>query len=125
MLVSDRESKTWAVALLIATCGVTTALAVDAAADVPPTTVAIVNGEAITVEDLERRLESLHGEVGATRRSAASIERLLDKVVNDVLIGQEARFLGLQEEPPIPETIERNRQNLALTAPEREEIRKP
>jgi len=125
MLVSDRESKTWAVALLIATCGVTTALAVDAAADVPPTTVAIVNGEAITVEDLERRLESLHGEVGATRRSAASIERLLDKVVNDVLIGQEARFLGLQEEPPIPETIERNRQNLALTALEREEIRKP
>lgn len=86
------------------------------------TVVALVNDEAIIVSDLEKRLEKLHGEVGPTQRSSGSVERLLFKAVNDVLIGQEARSLGLHEESPVPEAIERNRRRLALSVLEREEI---
>ncbi len=70
-------------------------------------------------------MESLHGEVAPTQRSAANLDRLLFGLVNDVLIGQEARFLGLHEESPVPEAIERNRRMLALSILEREEIKEP
>jgi parvulin-like peptidyl-prolyl isomerase len=88
----------------------------------PPTTVAVVNGEVITTEDLEKRLESLHGDVETTERSSANLDRLLFKAVNDVLIGQEARALGLHLEAEVPDTIERNRRQLALSVLERVEI---
>jgi hypothetical protein len=96
-----------------------------AEAEIPPTAVAVVNGEAITLRDLEKRLESLHGEVGPTQRSAANLDRLLFRLVNDVLIGQEARFLGLHEESPVPEAIERNRRLLVSSILEREAIKEP
>ena len=99
--------------------------AASAPADLPPTTVAVVNGEAILLEDLERRLEKLHGAAGPVQRSPGNVRRLLDRIINDVLIGQEARFLGLDEEPPVPETIETNRRRLAAALLEREEISGP
>ena len=114
-----------AAALLLAACLPGSAAATAAAADLPATTVAVVNGEAITLADLEKRLESLHGEVGQAQRSPGSLERLLDRLVNDVLIGQEARTLGLHEEPPVPESIERNRRRLAVSLLQREEISGP
>ena len=80
----------------------------DNPADKGPTTVAVVNGETITLRDLEKRLEELHGETGPVQRSSANLRRLLDRIINDVLIGQEARSLGLDEEPPIPESISSN-----------------
>jgi parvulin-like peptidyl-prolyl isomerase len=112
-------------ALLLASCALNAVVATAEEADVPPTTVAIVNGEVITTADLEKRLEDLHGAVGQTQRSPANLERLLFRAVNDVLIGQEARAIGLHEEPPVPESIERNRQRLALSILERQEITKP
>jgi peptidyl-prolyl cis-trans isomerase C len=112
-----------AAALLLAACVPGSVAAT--AADLPATTVAVVNGEAITLGDLEKRLESLHGEVGQAQRSPGSLERLLDRLVNDVLIGQEARTLGLHEEPPVPESIERNRRRLAVSLLRREEISGP
>jgi peptidyl-prolyl cis-trans isomerase C len=122
---SARRSTALPVALLLSAsvCGALAAFAADA--EVPPTTVAVVNGEAITIEDLEKRLEDLHSEVGQTQRSAANLERLLFGAVNDVLIGQEARALGLHEEPPVPEAIERNRRRLAVSILERREVSGP
>ncbi len=110
--------------LLLAACLLGPA-ATAGAADLPADTVAVVNGEAITLADLEKKLEELHGETGPVQRSAANLDRLVDRLVNDVLIGQEARALGMHEESPVPETIERNRQNLAVALLEREEISEP
>ncbi|MDH3404157.1 MAG: peptidyl-prolyl cis-trans isomerase [Acidobacteriota bacterium] len=110
---------------LVAACALFGAVAAGSQMELPPTTVAVVNGEAITIEDLEKSLETLHGEAETAQRSPARLERLLFKAVNDVLIGQEARVLGLHEEPPIPETLERNRRRLALSILEREEIEGP
>ena len=58
-----------------------------------PSTVARVNGEAILLEDLEQQLELLHGAVETQRRSEFAVEKLVTKLVNDVLIAQEARVL--------------------------------
>ena len=119
-----RSNSHWGVLLVVA--GMLGApAAASSPADLPPTTVAVVNGEAITLEDLEKRLEELHGEAAQAQRSPGSLRRLLDRVVNDVLIGQEARSLGLDEEPPVPETIERNRRRLATALLESEEISGP
>jgi parvulin-like peptidyl-prolyl isomerase len=109
-------------ALLLAACVLAPVAAATAPADLPPTTVAVVNGEAITLADLEKRLEDLHGEAAQAQRSPANLRRLLDRVVNDVLIGQEARVLGLHEEPPVPESIEMNRRRLVVALLEREEV---
>ena len=59
------------------------------------------------------------------QRSEGNLRRLLDRVINDVLIGQEARFLGLDEEPPVPETIETNRRRLATALLQRKEVSDP
>jgi parvulin-like peptidyl-prolyl isomerase len=123
-MIRHTRSTDLAAALLLGVC-LSAAAATAAEADLPPTTVAVVNGEAITLEDVEKRLEELHGEAGQGERSTARPERLLNRLVNDVLIGQEARVLGLHEESPVPETIERNRQKLALSLLERKEISGP
>lgn len=108
--------------ILVAACALNTGLAVGAE-EQAAATVAVVNGEVITIRDLEKRLETLHGAVDETQRSSASLERLLFKLVNDVLIGQEARALGLHEEEPVPKTIEKNRRRLARSILERQEIK--
>ena len=123
--MTGRLRSTVPAALLLA-AGVLGPMAAAAApADLPATTVAVVNGEAITLEDLEKRLETLHSEVGQAQRSVANLQRLLDRVVNDVLIGQEARALGLHEEPPVPESIEMNRQRLTVSLLQRREVSEP
>ena len=112
-------------ALLLIAWALAPLAAATTPAELPPTTVAVVNGEAITLEDLEKRLEDMHGETGPVQRSPANLRRLLDRVVNDVLIGQEARALGLHEESPVPESIELNRRRLAVALLERQEISGP
>jgi parvulin-like peptidyl-prolyl isomerase len=119
---SDLHSLSRAASLLLVACAIAAAGAGAMHAESPAAVVAVVNGEEITTKDLEKRLESLHGKVGEAQRSPMNLERLLFKAVNDVLIGQEARALGLHEEPPVPEAIERNRRRLALSLLEREEI---
>ena len=119
---TDFHSFLRAASPLLAACAIAAAGAGALQAEAPAPVVAVVNGEVITTKDLEKRLESLHGQVGEAQRSPMNLERLLFKAVNDVLIGQEARALGLHEEPPVPEAIERNRRRLALSLLEREEI---
>lgn len=119
---TESPSRSWSAVLLLAGCALSVVAAAAADDNLPQTTVAVVNGEAITSQDLEKRLEDLHGAAGPTQRSAANLDRLLFRAVNDVLIGQEARILGLHEEPPVPEAIERNRRRLALSLLEQVEI---
>jgi peptidyl-prolyl cis-trans isomerase C len=68
--------------------------------------IAIVNGEPILVGDLETRLSRMHGSATAGSRSGFDLDRLVDRMINDALIGQEARAMGLDEESPIPEKVD-------------------
>jgi peptidyl-prolyl cis-trans isomerase C len=84
--------------------------------------VATVNGEDMLLDDLERYLASLHQSMNATQRGAFDIDRLMFRAVNDMLLGQEARALGMDEEEPVAGQVERYREKLAVRVLERVEI---
>lgn len=84
--------------------------------------VATVNDDPIYLEDLERRLQEMHNEVGSTSRRAPDLERLVARLVNDALLAQEAEALGLHLEEPIPTEVEQLRRRLAVRELRREEI---
>jgi parvulin-like peptidyl-prolyl isomerase len=86
------------------------------------TLVATVNGEPLYFEDLELLLAELHSKATMASRDAADVDQLLSRVVNDKLIAQEARALGLDEESPIPEQLAARGERLAVELLEREEI---
>ncbi len=87
-----------------------------------PDVVAVVNGEPILLTDLERYLGRLHGSVEAAERSGFDIDRLMFKIVNDTLLGQEARAVGMDREPPVAEKVETYRHQQAVRHLERREI---
>ncbi len=85
-------------------------------------TVATVNGEALSLRDVERYLGRLHESSGAGERTGFDLDRLMFRMVNDALLGQDARALGLDREGSIPGQVEAYRAGLAVAALEREEI---
>jgi len=87
-----------------------------------PGVVAVVNGEPVYVEDLKRLLEQMHTGAAADRRSKPDLDRLVFRLVNDTLLAQEARAMGMDEEDPIPARIAARRESLAVAHLEREEI---
>ena len=91
-------------------------------AAVEPRAVATVNGEVITLDDLEQRLGALHSSAQAGERRAFDLDRLIFRVVNDVLLGQEARALGMDQEESIVEAVIKRRLQLARQEFERREI---
>jgi len=84
--------------------------------------IATVNGEPIYFADLERVLADTHRGVPAGQRQAPDLDRMLFRLVNDELLGQEARALGMHEEDPIPARLAAKRTSLAVERLEREEI---
>lgn len=81
-----------------------------------------VNGEELDAFELERYLKSVHEGAGTAERGAFDLDRLVFRMVNDTLLAQEARALGLDEEPPVPEQVRRYRESLAVAALEREQV---
>lgn len=81
-----------------------------------------VNGEPIFVQDLESRLQEMHSEVSQTRRTAPDVDLLMYRLVNDTLLAQEGRALGLNEEAPIPSELESLRHERAVGHLQRVEI---
>lgn len=81
-----------------------------------------VNDEPIYVEDAERQLSDLHSGMGRVERSAFDLDRLLTRLVNDTLLAQEARAMGMAEEPPVPGKLEDLRRKLAVARLQNEEI---
>lgn len=88
----------------------------------PSGVVATVNGEPIYFQDLERRLGGMHSGVAETDRGAPDLDQLMFRMVNDALLAQEARALGMQDEEGIRQQVEKLRLDLALSRLEREEI---
>jgi peptidyl-prolyl cis-trans isomerase C len=99
--------------------------AVDAAAAAPAPAsgvIATVNGEPVHFEQLERLLASMHRGASDTRRQAPDVDRLVFRLVNDTLLAQEARSMGMQHEPPIPEQVSALREKLAVQRLEQVEV---
>ncbi len=88
----------------------------------PSPTVATVNGEPLTLRDVERYLGNVHDSIAASERTDFDLDRLMFRMVNDALLGQEGRALGLDREGSIPGQVEAYRARLAVAALEREEI---
>lgn len=84
--------------------------------------VALVNGERITMGDLEVRLRDLHEGAEATGRHGFDIDRLMTALVNDWLIATEARTLGLDGEEKTRDQVDRFRRKRMVEALEREAI---
>ncbi len=85
-------------------------------------TVASVNDEIVTVRDMERRLEEMHAGMSAARRSGFDLDRLLNRLVNDLLLAQEARALGMDREEPTASQVKRFEREAMLQELEREQI---
>jgi parvulin-like peptidyl-prolyl isomerase len=84
--------------------------------------VATVNGEPIFFEDLEGLLGEMHSGTAETQRGAPDLERMMFRLVNDKLLAQEARVLGIQNDEPIPTQLAALRQSLAIKQLEQKEI---
>jgi peptidyl-prolyl cis-trans isomerase C len=84
--------------------------------------VATVNGEPIFFEDLERLLGQMHSDATEIQRGVPDLERMMFRLVNDKLLAQEARILGMQNDEPIPTQLAGLRQNLAIKRLEQEEV---
>jgi parvulin-like peptidyl-prolyl isomerase len=69
-------------------------------------TLAIVNGERITLDDLSKELRRIHSGQMEAHRSNYSMEKLINKLVNDHLMIQDAHLLELEQEPKFQKKIE-------------------
>jgi len=105
------------------------AMAASTAGDAPApgagrggTVVAVVNGEPLYFEDLERALEQMHEGASAAKREAPDLDLMMFRLVNDTLLAQEAAAMGIDEEEPIPSRLAARREALAVARLEREEI---
>ncbi len=107
-------------------CSLFAVTAFAGSASVPATTpspvVATVNGEQLSLRDFERYLGTVHDSAGTDQRSNFDLDRLTFRMVNDTLLGQEARALGLDEEGAIADQIAAYRARRLTGALEREEI---
>ncbi len=101
-----------------------TSPAVPAAA-AEPTPLAVVNGEPVYPEDAERQLAETHQQAQAGERAVFDLDRLVFRLVNDTLIAQEARAMGMLEEAPIPGKLEELRHQLAVQHLENEAVWRP
>ncbi len=84
-----------------------------------------VNGQPVYVEMLERRLGAMHSGISKAQRSVPNLDQLMFRLVNDTLLAQEARALGMDQDDSIRSQIETERRRLATKQLERDEIWKP
>lgn len=70
----------------------------SALADEKPVVLAIVNGDSITTADIDRKFMSSHMSMTSMDKAKFDYQKLLDKLVNDRLIVQEAELLQIDQE---------------------------
>ncbi|UCF66378.1 MAG: peptidyl-prolyl cis-trans isomerase [Acidobacteriota bacterium] len=88
----------------------------------PARLVGSVNGEPITLSRLEQRLEAMHSEVQQAERRDFDPDKLLFRVVNDMLLAQEARALEMEQEEEIRAQVARLRDELMVKALSADEV---
>jgi peptidyl-prolyl cis-trans isomerase C len=84
---------------------------------------ATVNGQPVLLEDIEQRLGSLHKSASeAGKPGDIDMERLMFQVVNDVLLGQEARALEMEKDEKLRSKVDKFRDETVVRLLQREEI---
>jgi peptidyl-prolyl cis-trans isomerase C len=91
-------------------------------ADERPRVIARVNGEALYAEDLESVLGEIHRSQQVEQRADFDVDALLFRLVNDTLLAQEARTLGMHESAEIQRRVANRRESRARARVLREEI---
>ncbi len=77
----------------------------------------MVNGEPISADMVLRELVRIHNQRGHdTSRVAFSVDKLVQKLVNDRLLAQEARAIGLDQDSNLVTHLERHRGQVALAS---------
>ncbi len=90
--------------------------------DEGPQPIAVVNGEPILPEEIEGWLTRIHGEVEAGSRGDFDVQRLIDRVIDERLLAQEARALEMDSEQPVSGFVEQYRRSLLRDRLERREV---
>lgn len=94
---------------LIATMGILPAMAAD-----DGVVLVTVNGEEVTAADLDAELIQSHQQMAAPDRQSYDYRRLLDKIVNDRLMAQDARGMGLAAEARVAARLDQKLRYLAM-----------
>lgn len=91
-------------------------------ADEEARAIARVNGEPLYAEDLESVLGEIHRSQQIEKRADFDVDMLLFRLVNDTLLAQQARALGMHESPEIQRRVASRREARARARVYREEI---
>lgn len=83
-----------------------------------------VNGEAVTVEDLEQAFTQSHRGHGILLAGKGAVRQFLEKVVDTRLLLQEARRIGLDQDPDIQKAVEELKGKRVAEAFYRDEVRR-
>jgi peptidyl-prolyl cis-trans isomerase C len=84
--------------------------------------IARVNGEALHAEDVESVLGEVHRTSAPGERPSFDLDRLLFRLINDTLLAQEARALGMHESPEHLRRLNARRDELVRARLYREEV---
>ena len=100
-------------AILLAAC------AFAAPSSPADTVVAVVNGDTISFHAIENELIRLHSAAAASGEMQVKnfdVERLVQKLINDRLLAQDARNLGLDQDSAVVSDVKDFRESLAVRA---------
>ncbi|MGB5661301.1 MAG: peptidyl-prolyl cis-trans isomerase [Thermoanaerobaculia bacterium] len=90
--------------------------------DSPPPIVAVVNGEESYIEDLEREINNIHMSADEQSRSDFSAEELVQRVIDRILLSQEARILEMHRAQAIESTLASFRLRYGVAVLKKKEI---
>ncbi|RJP77755.1 MAG: hypothetical protein C4524_07645 [Candidatus Zixiibacteriota bacterium] len=79
-----------------------------------PEVLATINGEALTLDRLLVELERIHSGMQDTERRDFDLNRLVERMINERLMIQDAQLLDFDQEPDFLEALERKAGKLAV-----------
>jgi parvulin-like peptidyl-prolyl isomerase len=79
-----------------------------------PVVLAVINGDTILSTDLDAEIVRLHTRLTPEQKAGFNYRTLLDRLINDRLLIQEARAMGMDTEPSLVEMLEENRRGDAI-----------
>ncbi len=86
--------------------------AIAAGDSVPAVVLAIINGDTISTKDVDAIFAGLHSTMSATEKGSFDYRKLLNKLVNDRLLVQEAIAVGIADEDFFNDFMEEQKQTL-------------
>jgi hypothetical protein len=104
--------------ILLLTSVILCAAAAFAAASSPDTIAAVVNGDTIGFSTIEMELVHLHNAAqgGEMQLKGFDVERLVQKLINDRLLAQDARNLGLDQDSSVISDVTDYHESIAVRA---------